>query len=258
MLVATLVSITVLLPPRTAHACSCVEFVLSEYAGEVDIAFSGRQSARIEPGPGPDGVISGGDPVTLVIHVERVYKGSVDQPMEVRTSLDGAACGQDFARWGVVGIVAFNRGGQFWVGSCSSPVSLDELEEVFGEGHPVEPLSEILAREAEIMVGEAEVLALEAEAMARRVGDIAQRAGGLNREAGVLAREAEEAKLDAEVLAGEAEAAKLDAEVLALESELLISRDGMSTVALTLLAAGGMGIVAVLVILLRRQKGNPS
>ena len=250
VLVATLVSITVLVAPRTAHACSCTEFVLSEYAGEVDIAFSGRQSARIEPGPGPDGVISGGDPVTLVIHVERVYKGSVDQPMEVRTSLDGAACGQDFARRGVVGIVAFNWEGQFWVSSCSSPVTLDELEEVFGEGYPVEPVSEVLA-------GEAEVLAGEAEAMARGVGEMAQRAGGLSREAGVLALEAEATKLHAEALALEAEATKLDAEALARKEDSLPSRDGVSTAALILMAGGGIGIVAMLVAFLRRQRSDP-
>lgn len=230
MLVATLVSITVLVAPRTAHACECDESVLSEYAGEVDLAFSGRQSARFEPGPDPDGVISSTDPVTLVIHVERVYKGSVGQPMEVRTSRGAGTCGTDFARRGVIGIVAFRRAGGFWVGTCSSPVTIDELEEVFGEGHPAEPLSEALVRKAEVLAREAEV----------------------------LAREAEATKLHAEVLALEAEAAKLDAEVLAPEEELLASRDGMSTAALILLAAGGMGIIAVLVILLRRPKSNLS
>ena len=56
-------------------------------------------------------------------------------------------------------MVAFFDAGQkgLTVNICSSPVALDELEEVFGEGHPV--------------VGETEAVTGEAEGSDRRDGE---------------------------------------------------------------------------------------
>ena len=39
--------------PRTAHACSCVDVQLSEYADDVVVAFAGRQIERNPSGTEP-------------------------------------------------------------------------------------------------------------------------------------------------------------------------------------------------------------
>ena len=149
--------------PRTAHACSCVDRPLSEYADDVVVAFAGSQIERILPEPGPDGVWSSMDPVTLVFEVERVYKGRAGSQIALRTNRSGASCGVDFGRRGGTGVVAFDIAeGLYSVGLCGSPVTIAELEEVFGDGYPPDPI-----REAEALAREAEVLALEAKTLAR-------------------------------------------------------------------------------------------
>ena len=123
--------------PRTAHACSCVDRPLSEYADDVVVAFAGRQIERILPEPGPDGVGSSMDPVTLVFEVERVYKGRVGSQIALRTNRGGASCGVDFGGKRVAGVAAFDiTGGLYSVDLCGSPVTIAELRKVFGEGFP--------------------------------------------------------------------------------------------------------------------------
>ncbi len=123
--------------PRTAHACSCVDRPLSEYADDVVVAFVGRQIDRIVPEPGPDGVWSSTDPVTLVFEVARVYKGRAGSQIAFRTNRSGASCGVDFGGKGVTGVAAFDiTGGLYSVDLCGSPVTIAELRKVFGEGFP--------------------------------------------------------------------------------------------------------------------------
>lgn len=148
----------------TVHACSCVGSPLSEYADEVDVAFSGIQVSRVVPPPNADGTVSSGDPVTLVFEVTRVFKGSVGSRIDVRTNRGEVSCGVDMAMRGLVGVVAFGGQGGLGVELCSSPVAISELEEVFGEGHPPDPLlGEMVALDSEMVrIGE-EVAGLESE-----------------------------------------------------------------------------------------------
>ena len=118
---------------------------LSEYADEVDVAFQGRQIERIPLEPDSDELDSdefllpGEGPFTLVFEVDRVYKGVVGSRIEVYTWLGGASCGVSFDGRGLVGVAAFARGSELRVDVCASPVSIGDLEEVFGDGVPPDP-----------------------------------------------------------------------------------------------------------------------
>ena len=146
--------------PRTAHACTCMRLPLSEYADEVDVAFQGRQIERIPLEPDSDELDSdefllpGEGPFTLVFEVDRVYKGVVGSRIEVYTWLGGASCGVSFDGRGVVGVAASARGGKLRVDVCSSPVSIGDLEEVFGDGvapdPPVDEVSSLEEKKSEV------------------------------------------------------------------------------------------------------------
>ena len=121
--------------PEAAHACSCAQTTLSEYADEMDVAFAGRQIDRNADSDG----------VTLLLEVHRVYKGQAGPFIEVRTGYGGGDCGTEFDRVGTTGVAASIRGEHgWWVGEkgdllvdfCSSHVTIDELEDVFGAGYP--------------------------------------------------------------------------------------------------------------------------
>ncbi len=141
LLAAAMVCALLISAPRAAHACSCLPGPLSEYADEVSLAFAGRQLARSVGDHG----------ATLVFQVDRVYKGRSGPRISVGTGLGGGDCGVDLSGRGVRGMVAFFDAGRqgLTVDICSSPVALDELEEVFGEGHPVVGETEAVAGEVE-------------------------------------------------------------------------------------------------------------
>ena len=169
---AVFVSITVVVAPRTAHACSCVDLPLSEYADEVDIAFSGSQIERIISEP-EGSARSSADPVTLTFRVNRMYKGRAGPLIEVRTVRDEMSCGVDFAGKGITGVAAYSRGGdEYRVGLCGSPVTIGELQEVFGEGYPPDEVlglqQEVAGLEEEVAGLEEEVLSLQSEVSSLR------------------------------------------------------------------------------------------
>lgn len=120
----------ILIAPGPAHGCKCENLPLSEYADEVDLAFSGRQVERISD----EGFIVF---VTLVFEVHRVYKGQAGPLIEVRTGWGGGDCGTDFLGKGVTGVAAFGEDGEaLGVGRCGSHHSVSDLEEIFGPGYP--------------------------------------------------------------------------------------------------------------------------
>ncbi len=108
--------------PRTAHACTCYESPLSEYADDVEAAFSGKQVRKVNRDSYD----------ILVFEVERVFKGRVGPRFAVRTG--HTSCGVDFEGEGVVGVVAYLLRGELFAGYCSSPAPISELVEVFGVG----------------------------------------------------------------------------------------------------------------------------
>ena len=116
--------------PRTAHACSCIDRELSEYADDITVAFVGRQLERVVH----DWVDDNG--TALLFQVDRVYKGEAGPLIEVRTHAQGSACGMDLGGMGAVGIAARTWRGDLSVNLCDSMVTAAELQDVFGEGHP--------------------------------------------------------------------------------------------------------------------------
>ena len=120
--------------PGTARACSCISRPLSEYANEITAAFVGTQVSRDTYDE-----VNSDSPIrraAMVLEVELVYKGEVGPRIEIHSNADGPACGIDFGYYPGAGVVAFESDGRLWAGSCSNPVRSDELEEVFGPGHP--------------------------------------------------------------------------------------------------------------------------
>ena len=136
ILVAAVFCAILAVTPRTAHACSCEFRPLSEYADDVELAFAGRQLRRIVPASNEDAWKLGS--VTLVFQVDRVYKGRAGPQVGLRTNAGGAACGLDLSGAGITGIVAFPTKEGLGVNTCGSPVTIAELEEVFGEGYPAD------------------------------------------------------------------------------------------------------------------------
>ena len=116
--------------PRAAHACSCIDRELSEYADDITVAFVGRQLERVVH----DWVDDNG--TALLFRVDQVYKGDAGPLIEVRTHAQGPACGMDLGGMGAVGIAARTWRGDLSVNLCNSMVTAAELQDVFGEGHP--------------------------------------------------------------------------------------------------------------------------
>ena len=100
----------------------------------MELAFAGRQLRRIVPASNEDAWKLGS--ATLVFQVDQVYKGRAGPQVELRTNQVSAACGLDLSGAGVTGVAAFRTKEGLGVGSCGSPVTIAELEEVFGEGYP--------------------------------------------------------------------------------------------------------------------------
>lgn len=121
---------TLTVAPGTAHACSCVELQLADYADDISVAFVGTQVERTVHSQVAD------KGVALVFSVDRVYKGEAGPLIEVRTHAQESACGIDMDGRGTAGVVAHEWQGDLVVDLCGSVVSVGVLEDVFGEGHP--------------------------------------------------------------------------------------------------------------------------
>ena len=135
VLVLAVAALTLLATPRQAHACSCLETPLSELADEVDLAIAGRQAYMIDWFWIPVRT-----DVTLVLAVDRVYKGRAGSVVEVHTrDPRGETCGTEFGNMGTTGIAAwYDKNNVLWVGRCASHHTTAELAEVFGAGYPPE------------------------------------------------------------------------------------------------------------------------
>ena len=130
LVIAAMVAVVmVVATASTAYACSCIARELSEYADDISVAFAGSQVERTVQSQVQD------NGVALVFSVDRVYKGEAGPLIEVHTHAQESACGIDMDGRGTVGVVAGEWRGDLNVNLCGSIVALDELEEVFGEGH---------------------------------------------------------------------------------------------------------------------------
>ncbi|MYJ80529.1 MAG: hypothetical protein F4046_01735 [Acidimicrobiaceae bacterium] len=115
----------------TAHACSCIERELDDYADGISVAFAGDQLGRVVHDHFED------NGAALLVRVERVYKGEAGPRIEVRIHAQGdPACGIDVGGHGTVGVVAHEWRNELSVNLCGSIVAIAEMEEVFGEGYP--------------------------------------------------------------------------------------------------------------------------
>lgn len=135
-LAAAIAFAVILIAPGPAHGCKCASSHLSEYADEVDLAFSGRQIERIVNNN--EGAIA---VVTLAFEVHQVYKGQAGPLIEALTGPGLGDCGTDFLGKGVTGVAAFASGKDgedlsVKVNRCGSHHSVSDLEEIFGPGYP--------------------------------------------------------------------------------------------------------------------------
>ena len=105
----------------------------------MDVAFVGRQI---------EGTFDSGG-LVLLLEVDWVYKGRAGPLIEVRTG-GLAACGTEFGGMGTTGVAVMRseessewgglEPGDLYVDWCSSHMSIEELEEVFGAGYPPDAL----------------------------------------------------------------------------------------------------------------------
>lgn len=130
-IVAMAAVVMVVATAGTAHACSCIERELADYADGISVAFAGDQLGRVVHDYFED------NGAALLFRVERVYKGEAGPRIEVRTHAQGdPACGIDVDGHGTVGVVAHEWRNELSVNLCGSIVAIAEMEEVFGEGYP--------------------------------------------------------------------------------------------------------------------------
>lgn len=87
-----LVPLVVLMAAAPAHACSCAMGGTKEYVEWADAIFTGTLVEVDAPDP-DDGHVSRGDDITMLVAVDRVFKGEAPAQVEVVTSSGGASCG---------------------------------------------------------------------------------------------------------------------------------------------------------------------
>jgi hypothetical protein len=102
-----------------ASACTCMPVDLERDLPRADGAFVGTLLERREPPPKP--IQSSGDPVMLVFRVEQVYKGDIENRVEVVTARDGASCGIEAQVGDRVGLL-LDRDGDKWRGGLCGQV----------------------------------------------------------------------------------------------------------------------------------------
>ena len=245
-LLAAVFCSVVAVAPRVAHACSCLGSALSEYADEVVLAFEGHQLDRIVEG----------SEVLLVFRVGWVYKGRSGSRVTVGTGFGGGDCGLDLSGEERSGIVAFDDGnGGLTVNICTSPVSLGELEDVFGAGHP--PESPHSAPESEAPgLQESSGESLPPEPTAALQEDVF--GAGHPPESAHSAPESEAPGLQES--SGEGfppdRVAALQEEMFSLRADVSSLRDTVSTMARILMVSGAIVVVALVVAIRRRRRDS--
>jgi hypothetical protein len=94
--VAALVSVSMW--AGDARACSCLPRGTERMAEEADAVFIGRVTEVLEPMPGPDGVLSSGEPLIVTFAVNRAWKGALPPRLSLWTQGDPGSCGVVFER----------------------------------------------------------------------------------------------------------------------------------------------------------------
>lgn len=129
--VLVVMALSLLLPIRMAHACSCVpppgdrEAMLS-----TDVVFSGTVTEVADP-EGDKKIVSSGRPVTYSFHVDAVAKGEVAADESVTSAADGSSCGAEFRDGGRYIVFADeNKNGELTTSLCSNTRPLAENEEI--------------------------------------------------------------------------------------------------------------------------------
>jgi hypothetical protein len=126
-----LISIVVLLVAASdVLACTCVPVDLERDLPRADGAFVGTLLERREPPPAV--IQSSADPVTLVFRVEQVYKGDIENRVEVVTARDSVSCGVGAAVGQRTGLLLEREGGIWRSSLCSQvePAAFLELTDV--------------------------------------------------------------------------------------------------------------------------------
>ena len=137
--VALLVPLTgalFLMYPETGYACSCVPSGSpSEELAKFATVFQGRV-VSVRDLPRGEGTPESRGQLNVEFDVETVWKGNVNQPMNLTTNIDTAACGVSFVK-GVTYIVYSE--GDSTVHRCSRTRPLSEATEdlaELGQGQP--------------------------------------------------------------------------------------------------------------------------
>ena len=102
-----------------AWACSCAGGITDiDALSYADAAFTGTVLSVSEPAR-TGGVMSSGDPVTVVFGVDEVFKGEVHATDYVTTAAEGASCGTEFGLGGRYLVFANADDQHFITGLCS-------------------------------------------------------------------------------------------------------------------------------------------
>jgi hypothetical protein len=104
----------------TASACSCMAVNLERDLPEADGAFIGTLL---------DAKPHGSNQAVYRFRVEQVYKGDIENQVEVVSALDGAACGLELPQDERVGLL-LDRKGDTWRGSLCGQVDPSEFLEL--------------------------------------------------------------------------------------------------------------------------------
>ncbi|MDO3410855.1 hypothetical protein QWJ34_13870 [Saccharibacillus sp. CPCC 101409] len=125
---------------KPAYACSCALGSLDEkleWAGQV---FAGTVTDVRKPGPGLNGTISSGDPVSYTFEVERAWKGRVYETTTLETPRGSESCGASFTNGQKYLVFARENGGVLTTSLCSGNELYDGSVEPIVKrlGEPVE------------------------------------------------------------------------------------------------------------------------
>ena len=141
--------IALIVAPRPAYGCSCLEYALSDYIDDAAVIFVGRPVHRIQPNdPSYHGYLSRSDGITMIFQVEQVFKGRAGPLLAARTAFGSGDCGYeeyDMNAADTAVVLATLRGEHGWwpsapgdleVHYCGSWFTVNEIEEALGPGYP--------------------------------------------------------------------------------------------------------------------------
>jgi hypothetical protein len=113
-----------------AYACTCLPVDLERDLPGADGAFVGTVLERREPPPAA--IQSSAAPVTLVFRVEQVYKGEIENRIEVVTARESVSCGVATGVGQRTGLLLERKGGVWRSSLCSQvePAAFLELTDV--------------------------------------------------------------------------------------------------------------------------------